>query len=276
MTCQALAKVNLTLEVLGLRPDGYHALRSIVLPVSLCDTLDIASAETLTCDTGYADDLGLKAARLLDAQRGAALRVTKRIPVGGGLGGGSADAAAALHALNALWGLGKTCDELVALAAHVGSDVPALTHGGVVIMEGRGECVTPLPIQNMPHLHLVLANPCVHCATKDVYARCTARNAETPNATQAMIAALESGDLSRIAQALTNDLQAPAIALHPEIGAALDAVRAAGAVGALMSGSGSTVFGLAESAAHAQDLATRLARQGLDTWAVESMEHFKH
>ena len=105
MTTEAYAKVNLTLEVFGVRGDGYHALRSLVVPISLSDTLEIAPSAVLSSDTGYDDDLVLKAARALDPSRGAEIRVTKRIPAGGGLGGGSADAAATLVALNDFWNL---------------------------------------------------------------------------------------------------------------------------------------------------------------------------
>ena len=116
MKTEAYAKVNLTLEVFGVRGDGYHALRSIVAQISLSDTLEIEPSDGLSSDTGYSDDLILKAARALDPSRGARFRVTKRIPAGGGLGGGSADAAAALVALNEMWNLGRTREELAAIA----------------------------------------------------------------------------------------------------------------------------------------------------------------
>ena len=138
MKTEAYAKVNLTLEVFGVRGDGYHALRSIVAPISLSDPLEIEPSDGLSSDTGYSDDLILKAARALDPSRGARFRVTQRIPAGGGLGGGSADAASALVALNEMWGLGRTREELAEIGAQVGSDVPALVLGGPVIMTGRG------------------------------------------------------------------------------------------------------------------------------------------
>ena len=141
MTTEAYAKVNLTLEVFGVRGDGYHALRSLVVPISLSDTLEIAPSAALSSDTGYDDDLVLKAARALDPSRGAEIRVTKRIPAGGGLGGGSADAAATLVALNDFWNLGCSREELCEIGAQVGSDVPALVLGGPVVMQGRGEVV---------------------------------------------------------------------------------------------------------------------------------------
>jgi len=244
MTVEAYAKVNLTLEVYGQRSDGYHVLRSVVAPISLHDTLTLEEADGFSSDTGYPDDLCLKAAKLLDPHRGVRISVVKRIPAGGGLGGGSADAAATLLALNAMRGKGLSVGELADLGAQVGSDVPALVWaqgGGLVWMEGRGERVRPVedPAPWMPSRHLVLVNPGVSSSTAEVYGACTPR--EIP------------------ANGPVNDLQAPAVRLHPEIGDALAALREAGAEGVLMSGSGSTVFGFAESAERADEIMQKLS-----------------
>ena len=272
MKIEAFAKVNFTLEVLGVRDDGYHALRSLVVPVSLGDTLEIENADTLSSNTGYSDDLCLKAARVLSPDRGATIRVTKRIPAGGGLGGGSADAAATLVALNDLWGMGKSCEELVALGALVGSDVPALVHGGAVLMEGRGEKVSPFVADGsgFPSLHMVLCNPGVASSTKEVYEKCNSRVTGEAEILYNMRTALESGDLERIASAMVNDLQAPAVALHPEIGGALALLRKAGAVGAAMSGSGSTVFGLVPDETRGREIAAFLNLHGFAAWHVQT------
>ena len=269
MTTEAYAKVNLTLEVFGVRGDGYHALRSLVVPISLSDTLEIASSATLSSDTGYADDLVLKAARALDPSRGVEIRVTKRIPAGGGLGGGSADAAATLVALNDLWNLGCSREELCEIGAQVGSDVPALVLGGPVVMQGRGEVVERV---SCPRLDLVLVNPGVHTSTREVYARCMSRDLAAPSATAACLAALETGDLGRIAASFVNDLALPACRLHPEISDALASLRTAGVMGATVSGSGSSVFGLVESAARAEEIAESLGKKGLSAWAVHTMQ----
>jgi 4-diphosphocytidyl-2-C-methyl-D-erythritol kinase len=275
MTVSAYAKVNFTLEVLGTRADGYHTLRSLVVPVSLADTLTIEPAETLSSDTGYADDLILKAARVLQAacgvRAGASVSVVKRIPAGGGLGGGSADAAATLLALNRLWGLGLSRPDLTRLAADVGSDVPALVQETPVLLQGRGEVVSPFRLPDgsaFPRLHLVLANPRVHCSTPAVFARCTSRVTDDPSIVYNMQTSLVAGDLSRIAAALMNDLQAPACALHPEIAAALRLLTQAGALGATMSGSGSTVFGLVPDEARGREAAAFLNGKGLSAWSV--------
>ena len=287
MTVAANAKVNFTLEVFGKRADGYHALRSVVMPISLADTLDIEVTDdgSITSDTGYDDDLCVKAARVLRNVRmfecsnvrmpGTRIRVKKRIPAGGGLGGGSADAAAVLRALNELWKIGLPREELAEIGAQVGSDVPALVLGGPVIMEGRGEKVTPL-IQTFEHsehsnINLVLVNPGVHSSTKEVYAACAARALDGENATAKMVAALGSGSLDRIAAALMNDLQPPAVKLHPEIADALVSLRTAGVVGAMMSGSGSSVFGLVSDLVTAERVSTELNARGFQAWPVQTV-----
>ncbi len=265
MTVEAYAKVNLTLEVYGRRPDGYHALRSVVQPIGLADTLEVelTGDGVVASDTGYGeDDLVVKAARRLLAGRslGCRVRVVKRIPAGGGLGGGSADAAAALLALNRLLGRQETPEALARIGAEVGSDVPALVlaqhYGGPVLMEGRGERVSLLPeplVRRLPGASavLVLANPGVHSSTPEVFARCTPRAGEPEGEPD-----LRPG----------NDLQAAATALHPEIAEALRALREAGASPALMSGSGATVFGFAESGKGAERIVREMRARGCSAW----------
>ena len=285
MRVEARAKVNFTLEVFGKRADGYHALRSVVMPISLCDTLDIEATDDgkIVSDTGYDDDLCVKAARVLkssvsglSSMSGARIRVAKRIPAGGGLGGGSADAAAVLRALNDLWQIGFSREKLAEIGAQVGSDVPALVLGGPVVMEGRGEQVRPIgtfacgDVSSGRALYLVLVNPGVHSSTKDVYAACESRPEGGVDATARMVEALKAGEVERIAAALMNDLQTPAVKLHSEIAGALGALRAAGVVGAMMSGSGSSVFGLVPDAVTAERIASELRGRGFQTWAVQT------
>ncbi len=269
MTVEAYAKVNLTLEVFGVRADGYHALRSIVQPISLSDTLSIEPTDdgAVTSDTPFGEkDLIVRAAKALRAAAGDSFRacgcrvhVEKRIPEGGGLGGGSADAAATLRALNRLWNTSLSRDALISLAASVGSDVPALVLAqelsAPVLMEGRGECVAPLKSVAQgasfkpPSTTIVLANPGVHSSTPEVFARATARV-----------------EMSRIDFRLANDLQAAAIALHPEIGAALEALRVAGATNVMMSGSGASVFGFVPSVEAGESITRLLGARGLKAW----------
>ena len=280
MRAEAFAKVNFTLEVFGKRADGYHALRSVVMPISLSDTLDIEVTDdgSITSDTGYDDDLCVKAARILKSSvsglpssLGAVIRVIKRIPAGGGLGGGSADAAAVLRALNELWKVGLSREELAEIGAQVGSDVPSLVMGGSVIMEGRGEKVTPLFNLQPSTFNLILVNPGVHSSTKEVYGACEARALSDENATAKMVAALGEGDVGKIAAALMNDLQAPAVKLHPEIADALVSLRTAGVVGAMMSGSGSSVFGLVENESEARRISSEMNARGYKAWPVQTV-----
>ena len=282
MTVSANAKVNFTLEVFGKRADGYHALRSVVMPISLSDTLDIEVPEdgSITSDTGYDDDLCVKAARVLRNVRmfecsnarmpGARIQVKKRIPAGGGLGGGSADAAAVLRALNELWKVGLSREELAEVGAQVGSDVPALVFNAPVIMEGRGEKVSPLSASTSS-LHLVLVNPGVHSSTKEVYAACEPRPLDGENATARMVEALASGNPEGIAAALMNDLQAPAVKQHSEIADALVSLKTAGVIGAMMSGSGSSVFGIVRDDAAAERISSEMNTRGYKAWPVQTL-----
>lgn len=260
MTIEASAKINLTLEVYGLRADGFHELRSLVQPIALSDTLDIEPTEdgVIASDAGYGEgDLIVRAARALRMgcapSLGARIRVVKRIPVGGGLGGGSADAAATLRALNVCWNLGRSPAELAVLGAAVGSDVPALVLAqhfrAPVWMEGRGERVRVAEPTHGTQRTLVLVHPGVSSATSEVYVRCTPRAAP--------------------AAGVVNDLQAAACALHPEIAFALTALVAAGAQDVMMSGSGSVVYGFAFDESSAQTIASRLRALGCTTWVTE-------
>ena len=288
MTSEAYAKVNLTLEVFGVRGDGYHALRSVVAPISLSDTIEIEPAETLSSDSPYPDDLCLKAAVALrstaaecglrPADGGAAIHVAKRIPAGGGLGGGSADAAAVLRSLNEMWRLGLSPEALARIGAQVGSDVPALVlaqhYRSPVIMEGRGEDVRLLDVEaesagrrraTGAFIDLVLVNPGVHTSTREVFSLAGVRSPGEASATEECARALLSGDLKRIVSSFVNDLTLPACRLHPEISDAISSLRAAGAAGVAMSGSGSTVFGVVASESEGERVAGIVASGGM--WA---------
>lgn len=282
MTVEAHAKINLTLEVFGKRADGYHALRSLVVPISLTDSIEVAATEdgAISSDSPYPDDLCVKAANALRAHPswrpharsremlGARISVTKRIPAGGGLGGGSADAAAVLRALNGLWGAGLDRASLCEVAAEVGSDVPALVMGGAVIMEGRGEKVTKF--EPFSQFSLVLANPDVFSSTKEVYANCRPRMTDDPSILYNIRSALQSGDPERIGAAAVNDLALSACGLHPEIAAAMEALRQCGVAHPAMTGSGSTVFGLVPSEARGREVAALMEAKGYKAWNVHS------
>lgn len=281
MKIEAHAKVNLSLEVFGKRVDGYHALRSVVVPVSLADVIEIEPSATVSSDTGYADDLCVRAALALreacGVRGGASMRVEKRIPVGGGLGGGSADAAAVLWALNGMWDLSLPPERLAEIGAGVGSDVPALVLSrvcGPVLMEGRGERVRPLfdageRAAGMPRgFTAVLVNPGVFSSTAEVYSGCEPRVTNDASILYNIRNALASGDVAALSASLVNDLERPAERLHPEIAAAKRELLACGAAGALVSGSGSTVFGLVPDEARGRETAALLGAKGYAAWCV--------
>ena len=202
LTVEAHAKVNLTLEVLGRRDDGFHDIVSIMQTIDLCDTVVIeqAATTTLECDRAdlqVADNLALKAAELLRevtrCGKGAHISLHKRIPVAAGLGGGSADAAATLRGLNRLWGLGLSLEALASLAAQLGSDVPFLLQGGTAMAQGRGERVRSLPPADLRWM-VVLAPPIeVAQKTRSIYGRLGEANFTSGALTRKLEARIRGG-----------------------------------------------------------------------------------
>ncbi len=286
ITLDTPAKINLTLEILGKRPDGYHELRSIVMPVSLMDTVSVTStyaqvALTLTVGPGVDAskigstdrNLAVRAARLMQERyrvnAGARIHIHKRIPIGGGLGGGSADAAGVLLGLDRLWELGRPREELMALGADLGSDVPALVHGGAVLMEGRGERVRGLFDDSPPSARegfwLVIANPGVMCSTPDVFRKWRGDLTAGPSILHTMASSVRTSDVSAAAEALYNGLQQGVFESYPEVAQTATRLQEAGCLGVLLSGSGASVFGLARDEAHGQEISRKL---GSGLWHV--------
>jgi 4-diphosphocytidyl-2-C-methyl-D-erythritol kinase len=276
----APAKINLYLEVLGRRADGYHEIDTLMMPLALADELTFTAIQdlTLTCDDPSLpldeNNLVLKAARLLQHQRpgsfGARIHLTKRIPTAAGLGGGSSDAAITLRGLNQLWQLGLSNEELIGLAAQIGSDVPFFLHGSAAWCFGRGEQVRPAKIGC--EVPLLLICPLVGLSTAEVY-----RELNAPPLTKGrlplekgerqMQEALDQGNMPRIGEALFNRLQPAAERLLPlvaEIRQLLDGMASENLFwGHRMSGSGSSYFVVCRGQAEAQRLA-RLVSKG---WA---------
>ncbi len=282
----APAKVNFTLDILGVRPDGYHELRSVVMPVSLFDSVEVTlrSDGLVTCETvGDGVDvselsglplerqLAVKAVRALqrtlgrpDSLSGCDIRVRKRIPIGAGMGGGSADAAGVLACLRALWAPDMPQDDWLAAGAAVGSDVPALQLGGAVLMEGRGERVRRLLPQGChpPPMWLVVAFPGFSVSTKAVYGAWDARPLDKAGGTWEDCArSVRDGDPGACAPTLSNGLQTVVSELHAQTERFCLALRRAGALRSLLSGSGSAVFGLAENEEAARRIAESLGGQ---------------
>ncbi|RBY76010.1 4-(cytidine 5'-diphospho)-2-C-methyl-D-erythritol kinase [Geodermatophilus sp. TF02-6] len=286
VVARAPAKVNVHLAVGPLRSDGFHALRTVYLAVSLFDTVTVRPGRGLSLTvtgegtTGRGPDavptdrrnLVWRAAELLADRAGvpadAAIAVDKSIPAAAGLAGGSADAAAALVALDALWGTHATRGELTALAAELGSDVPFGLLGGVALGSGRGEQLSPVLARR--RWHWVLGIAAEGLSTPAVYAELDRLRAEgrVPDGAQLaspepVIAALRSGPVPALAAALGNDLQTPAVSLRPDLRRALRAATGAGAAAAIVSGSGPTVAALVEDEDAAVRMTASLAGEGV-------------
>ncbi|HZD80406.1 MAG TPA: 4-(cytidine 5'-diphospho)-2-C-methyl-D-erythritol kinase [Actinomycetota bacterium] len=264
---EAHGKINVFLRVLGAREDGYHDLESLVLPVALADVVTVRAARSLKVDVQGAAELAgsvpagglnlalvaaLALAGVSGASRGATIRIDKRIPVAGGLAGGSADAAATLSALNELWRCGLEEPTLADIAARVGSDVPAMLAGGPVLMHGRGERTAPATVSTLWWVMVTLG---FGIRSPDAYRWWDEDGSPTGPDPQPLLDAAEAGDAGALGPLLFNDLEPPVFARHREIARAKDSLLAAGALGAVMSGSGSSVGGLARDREHAERIA---------------------
>jgi 4-diphosphocytidyl-2-C-methyl-D-erythritol kinase len=249
---RAPAKVNLYLEVLAKRPDGYHDIATLMVAVGLYDRLEFkeepSGTVTLSCDDPALsvgpDNLIMRAAELLKqrtgCQRGARIELTKRIPMAAGLAGGSSDAAATLAGLNQLWQLGLDRTELEKLGAELGSDVAFFFATPAAWCTGRGEIVTPVPMAR--RLDLVVVSPALGLSTPAVYRGVTVPTA--PVSGDAMLRAAATGDLEDMGRLLHNRLQEPAERLRPELAALRHRLAELKPLGSLLSGSGSSLFAL--------------------------------
>nr|WP_030690267.1 4-(cytidine 5'-diphospho)-2-C-methyl-D-erythritol kinase [Streptomyces globisporus] len=277
MTVRVPAKVNAQLAVGAARPDGFHDLANVFLAVSLYDEVTATPADglTITCEGPDADkvpldrtNLAARAAELLAARHGIApdvhLHIKKDIPVAGGMAGGSADGAGALLACDELWGLGTPRDVLLEICAELGSDVPFSLVGGAALGTGRGERLTELAVGGTFHWVFAVADGGL--STPVVFGEFD-RLAEgvdipEPAASPALLEALATGDTTALAAALANDLQAPALSLRPSLAATLTAGTDAGALAALVSGSGPTTAFLVKDAETATAVAAALTASG--------------
>jgi 4-diphosphocytidyl-2-C-methyl-D-erythritol kinase len=273
------AKINLYLGVGPLRPDGYHELTTVYQAVSLYDEVTARRGDqlTLTMEGEGAgslpldgSNLVLRAARALAEHAGvpahARLHLRKQIPIAAGLAGGSADAAAALVACDALWETGLGRDELAEVAAAVGSDVPFLVLGGTALGTGRGETVSPV-LARPSSWHWVVAAADGGLSTPDVYGELDRLRADGSapaplGPTDDLLAALRQRSPAALGDVLGNDLEAAALSLRPELAATLDAGRSAGALAGLVCGSGPSCVFLAQNASRATEIADELNRSG--------------
>jgi 4-diphosphocytidyl-2-C-methyl-D-erythritol kinase len=261
------AKINLSLDILSRRPDGYHELQSVVHCIGLYDTISIdmsgSSGLSLRCSdasVGGDDNLCLKAARAwlqtaksLEGKRsyfpGIRITLDKKIPVGAGLGGGSGNAATTLLALNEYFDTPLTIEQLNEVAASLGADVPLFLRGGCMLMEGIGEQLQPLPAVSG---WVVVIKPTQHASTPAVYREFDALQVESSRDTPGLIAAMQTSDLSQIAANLGNDLAAAAQNLGIDTELPIRLLKQNGALNAQMSGSGAASFGLFETETQAE------------------------
>lgn len=267
LNMRSYAKINLSLDVLGKTDNGYHQLCMMMQTVSLHDDIQITKTRhagqiELACNSPYVPcderNIAYKAAKLMfdtypEATNGFGvfIRIEKRIPVAAGLAGGSGNAAAVLHGINRLFQLKLSVETLCALGVTLGADVPYCLVGGTKLSEGIGEILTPLP--SFPKLPIVLVNPGKPLSTKAVFGAITdIPSLPHPN-TPALLEALQAGDVEKFLSHTANSLEAPAISAMPEIASIKEDLMKKGALGAMMSGSGPTVFGIFDDVAKARE-----------------------
>lgn len=277
MQCKARAKINLGLDICGRLDNGYHIVKMIMQTVDIYDVLEfkkrkepdiILSVDSHDTLGDIANNLIFRAAKLMvehySIKEGIEISLKKNIPVAAGMAGGSTDAAATMLAMNEMFELGQTKEQLMELAVRLGADIPFCIMGGTALAEGIGEKLTRLPAP--PKAYLLIAKPPVMVSTKEVYERLDAKEIASHPDIDGMIQALEEGSLAGITDRLGNVLETVTIELHPIIEEIKTFMKEKGAVNALMSGSGPTVFGIfddkekAEEAAKALE-ATKMAAQ---------------
>lgn len=281
-TLKAPAKINLLLEIIGDRPDGFHELVMVLQSINLADIVELqplsgdriqlhCNHPQVPCDES---NLAHRAARLMQKQfsgkGGVAITIDKKIPIGAGLAGGSADAAAVLVGLDLMWNLGLTQAELQTFAAKLGSDIPFCVSGGTALALGRGEELTPLP--DLDQLYVVLAKyrsssvatPWAYKTYRQQFSESYARNPEALERRRReghsvdLLAAITHRDPLQVPRHLYNDLEKVVLPQYPQVQKIRDLLQSFDALGAMMSGSGPTVFGLADLRSKAELMATQL------------------
>ena len=254
VTLKALAKINLGLDVLGKRENGYHDVRMVMQTIYLYDNVTMEKTEEagiqLECNLFYLpvdeSNIAYKAAKLLmdefDIKEGVHIVLDKHIPVAAGLAGGSANAAAVLVGMSRLFSLGLTQEELMERGVSLGADVPYCVMRGTVLAEGIGEVLTPLP--PLPKCCVLIAKPGISVSTKTVYEKLDSQEIEEHPDIDGILEGLKQGDLLKVASSMGNVLETVTIGDYPVIEQIKDAMKEAGALNAMMSGSGPTVFGI--------------------------------
>lgn len=252
---KAPAKINLSLDVLHKRPDGYHEVEMVMTTVDLADRIELTElkedeVKIVTHNRFVPDDHrnhAYQAAQLLKdtygIKKGVHIEINKEIPVAAGLAGGSSDAAAVLRGLNELWKLGLSLDELAQLGSQIGSDVSFCVYGGTALATGRGEKISHLP--SPPNCWVILAKPATGVSTAEVYKNLNLQQIQHPN-TKGMIEAIYEQNYEKVCEHVGNVLESVTLHMHPEVAHIKEQMKRFGADAVLMSGSGPTVFGLVQ------------------------------
>ena len=273
MRLRAMAKINLGLDILGKRDDGYHEVRMLMQTIQMYDLLDIRRKSspgiTLTTNLLYvpSDERNLvyKAAKLLmdefDIQEGISMKLTKSIPVAAGMAGGSADAAAVLFGVNKMFELGLSMTELEERGVKLGADVPYCLMRGTVLAEGIGEKLTPLLA--CPKCFVLLAKPPISVSTKMVYEKLDSCEIKEHPDIDGILDGLKNQDLEQVAESMGNVLEKVTVEAYPVIAQIKECMMEAGALGAMMSGSGPTVFGIFRDRRTAKEAFTKVKAQNL-------------
>lgn len=270
---KALGKINLGLDVLGRRPNGYHDVRMVMQTVYLYDQilLEKTDKEGISLETSLfylpvnENNLAYRAAKMLidefAIKEGVHISLEKHIPVAAGMAGGSSNAAAVLYGMNRLFQLGLTDQELMDRGVQLGADVPYCIMRGTVLAEGIGEKLTPLPA--MPKCHVLLAKPPISVSTQKVYEKLDAQKVTKHPDIDGILLGLQTGDLKKITSSMGNVLENVTITEYPQIESIKDVMKEEGALNAMMSGSGPTVFGIYDDKMLARRAAARIREEQL-------------
>ena len=273
ISVKALAKVNLGLDVVRKRPDGYHEVRMIMQTIHLFDRLEITRNQSgrITMSTNLAflptneNNLVYKAAALLkeefDIGDGIDVKLHKHIPVAAGMAGGSTDAAAVLYGMNRIFDLGLSKEDLMTRGVKLGADVPYCIMRGTVLAEGIGEKLTPLP--PMPKCQILIAKPPISVSTKMVYEKLDSCEIKEHPDIDGILDGLKNQDLEQVAASMGNVLEKVTVEAYPVIAQIKECMMEAGALGAMMSGSGPTVFGIFRDRRTAKEAFTKVKAQNL-------------
>ncbi|MBD7946269.1 MULTISPECIES: 4-(cytidine 5'-diphospho)-2-C-methyl-D-erythritol kinase [Psychrobacillus] len=277
---KAPAKINLTLDVLHKRPDGFHEVEMIMTTVDLADRIglelrDDGIIHIISVDRFVPNDhrnLAYQAAKVLKemykVKSGVSIKIEKNIPVAAGLAGGSSDAAATLKGLNILWELNLTLDELAQIGTKIGSDVAFCVYGGTALATGRGEKIQELPTP--ANCWVILAKPTLGVSTADVYGNLKVDQIVHPKTTQ-MLKAIQEKDYELMCNSLGNVLEDVTLKLYPEVANLKEQMQRFGADAVLMSGSGPTVFGLVNHESRVQRVYNGLRGFCDEVYAVRLM-----